>query len=84
MEIVGPLVFSPNGGRKAYAARDGKQDAWCSTASPDRVHDAVGEVVFSPNSKRAAYTAAKSGKQYVVLDGKPSRLQRHQGRQHHV
>jgi dipeptidyl aminopeptidase/acylaminoacyl peptidase len=62
-------VFSPDGTRLAYAARQGKTAR--VVLEPGRTtttHRAVGEPVFSPDGRSLAYAAVDDGKERVVLD----------------
>ncbi len=78
---LGPLVFSPDGRRVAYAAmqRDGQRETWRVVADETAEGqsagplDAIGEgtLQFSPDGRHLAY-AAQTGKAWcIVLDGKP-------------
>ena len=73
---LGPLVFSPDGKRVAYAAmqKEGQREKWQVVADgKGGSFDAIGEetLQFSPDGKHLAYAVQTGGQWCVVLDGKP-------------
>lgn len=72
---VGPLIFSPDGERVAYAAtKSGDRLFVVVDGESGKEYDDVGGLVFSPNGKRIAYAATESsGKWRVMVDGKPGK-----------
>ena len=74
----GAPVFSPDGTRLAYIAREGSQRFVVLDGKPGAKHEAVykGTLTFSPDSGRLAYFAGKGGMAVAVLDdveGSPHR-----------
>jgi hypothetical protein len=75
---IDSLVFSPNGLRVAYLAKqfdywfvivDGKK---FGTSSRNYSEILTGSIVFSPDSKRVAYVARDNNQLYVIIDNTES------------
>jgi hypothetical protein len=73
---LGPLAFSPDGKRVAYAAvhKDSQKETWQVVANgkPGNSFDAIGHqtLLFSPDGRHLAYAAQTGAEWCVVLDGK--------------
>lgn len=67
--VCGP-VFSPDGKRVAYAAKQGKTAFAVIDGRKSRTHDDVPQIIFGPKGRRVAYIAERGKKSYVVVDGK--------------
>ena len=61
------LVFSPDGGRVAYAGRRGGRWRAVVDGKDGQPYDAVGRPVFSGDVPHVAYAARREGKQHVIV-----------------
>jgi hypothetical protein len=66
--LAGPIVFSPNSRRHAYAAKIGGRTAVVVDGAAGPAFDSVEGIRFSADSRHLAYAAAKDGAQQVVID----------------
>ncbi len=62
-----PPVFSPDGKRVGYHAKDGED--WIVFVD-DKKYVGRSSPLFSPDSKRFLFQAKRDGKEYLVVDGK--------------
>jgi Tol biopolymer transport system component len=73
---LGPLAFSPDGKRVAYAAvekgteKDKQKETWrvVVDGKPSRPYDGIDQIKFSPNGQVLAYVVAKDSMEAVIAE----------------
>jgi len=71
-DLVGCLVYGPDGQRSAYIAYKGDRAFVVVDGQPQSQYMGVGRLSFSPDGKHLAHVALLEGKGYfIVVDGKP-------------
>jgi Tol biopolymer transport system component len=68
-DVLADPVFSPDGNRIAFLAKDGEKARVCVDGKSPAAYDDSGALVFSPDSKHVAYGAKVGEKWFVVRDG---------------
>ncbi len=75
-DAIGDFVFSPNGSRTAYWAKDGEHWRVVVDGTELAPYDGFGpeSLVFSPDGRRLAYVAVRGDRGRVVVDGREDPL----------
>lgn len=69
-EQIGPLAFSPDSRRVAYAGRSRGKTRVIVDGRPGAPYDRIEELAFSPDSGHLCFSAKKGPKEVLVVDGK--------------